>query len=384
MASRRRRSVFVGTALLALLSLLCSVTGGVYFMSSPPEPPFLVEDALYSKNRAEAYDPSATYSTLEFTIPRLARNDTHQQAVAGRQVRMTNVRWDGKGFVLYGPHLNVPRILTTKMHTHWYYPKYAKKGTKVTATTVPRAFDESDCTGGIVQERVFAHTPPRYCSNHYHILHDEIMPLMAAMGTPEHDFNDETAPLRAWNISEVRVMATQSCDYPLLQKPFSKILSSHPMESFPPTRDNVCFRHVVLTGSQRMNLYVPPTNTTCRDLQWWQRLYLQGLRISLPDKANVRPQLKWIARTGSREVRNRQEMVQAVMDAFPHVDIEIVKLENLDLVQQILVFVQADIILGPHGAGLAKLLFLRKGAGLLQLAPFGMSFPNWKYSDGTV
>ena len=128
---------------------------------------------------------------------------------------------------------------------------------------------------------------------------------------------------------------------------------------------------------------VPPDEQTCRDLLWWQKQYLEGFGVRLPNATNTPPKLRWIARTGSREVRNREAVVQAIRQAL-NVDIAIVKLETMSPEDQIKVFVESDVIIGPHGAGLAKLFFLRKGAGLLQLAPFGMNFQCWENYDGTV
>ena len=210
-------------------------------------PPFWIGDATNWKHgTAASRTTNATYSSLEINIPRVALLDTRQQQFSGREVHMTNVMWNGRSFVLYGSHLQqVPKILTTKMHTHWYYPKYAHLSHPVIATKSNSPFRESDCTGGIVEESVFVTTPPNYCSNHYHILHDEIMPLMAAMGSSQGG----DGPLQSWNTSQVRVMMAgkELCDYPLLMKPFSKIISTHPVERFPPQLENICFRHIVLS-----------------------------------------------------------------------------------------------------------------------------------------
>ena len=338
------------------------------------------------------------YSALHIDIPWLARNDTRQQRIAGREVHMTNVMWDGERFVLYGPDLvEVPPILTNKMHTSWYYGALSS-GTKVHATVSNSSLDESRCQS-LIEETVVV-TDPKWCGNEWHCIHDSVMPLMAAIGNRDAvaaaAAEDDSPPLKSWNISDIRVMIPPGDKKTtkkavLFMKTFPKVISSHPLEDFPPAK-NTCYRKVILGGSQRLNLYKTPTRRLCEDIKWWQKRYLIGLGLELPKREKgprYTIKIRWIARTGSREVTNRNQVVQAIQSSYSSADknvtMEVVYLERLPLMEQIKVFIESDIIIGPHGAGLAKLVFLRKGSGLLQLMPFGMErLPYWQYPDGQL
>ena len=73
-----------------------------------------------------------------------------------------------------------------------------------------------------------------------------------------------------------------------------------------------------------------------------------------------------VARKGpTRKIHNIDE-VQAFLQRY---DFETVFLEGMSAVDQILLFQSAEFIIGPHGAGLANLLFCEPGTKVIELAP---------------
>ena len=357
-----------------------------------------------------ANEPSSIWSTVHIETPWLAKNDPEQQQIAGREVHMTNVMWAGEYFILNeqqnisNPNDGELVELTKKLHTSWYYASLSRSGTLIMGMSSNMSFDGQRCDR-IVEEPTFV-VEPKWCGNEWHCIHDSIMPLIAAIGNRNNhdlgvasaaDAEDDSPPLQSWNISQIRVATpnhknadTTYRNAHLFMKPFVRVISSHPLEQFPPPQ-NTCYRKLILSGSQRLNLYKTHTKRLCEDIQWWQKRYLTGLELSLPSKKEKEEgmlgrtvKIRWIARTGSREVMNRNQVIQALHNAF-NITIDVVKLEGLPHTEQIKIFIESDIIIGPHGAGLAKLLFMRKGSGILQLVPFGMeNLPYWQYPDGQV
>ncbi|HEY4406513.1 MAG TPA: glycosyltransferase 61 family protein [Xanthobacteraceae bacterium] len=73
-----------------------------------------------------------------------------------------------------------------------------------------------------------------------------------------------------------------------------------------------------------------------------------------------------IARKGPTRKIHNLEQVQAVLSRY---DFETVYLEGMSIADQILLFQSAEFIIGPHGAGLANLLFCEPGTKVIELLP---------------
>jgi glycosyltransferase involved in cell wall biosynthesis len=73
-----------------------------------------------------------------------------------------------------------------------------------------------------------------------------------------------------------------------------------------------------------------------------------------------------IARKGPTRKIHNLEQVQAFLSRY---DFETVYLEGMSMVDQILLFQSAEFIIGPHGAGLANLLFCEPGTKVIELMP---------------
>ena len=74
-----------------------------------------------------------------------------------------------------------------------------------------------------------------------------------------------------------------------------------------------------------------------------------------------------IARKGPTRTIKNLEQVQNFLARY---DFETVYLEGMSIVEQILLFQSAEFIIGPHGAGLANLLFCEPGTKVIELTPY--------------
>jgi hypothetical protein len=82
-----------------------------------------------------------------------------------------------------------------------------------------------------------------------------------------------------------------------------------------------------------------------------------------------------VSGTARRSVPNMAELTGAVGARYPVV---LVRLEELDLFQQIHLFARAWRVVAQHGAGLANLIWMRKGATVVEIVP---STPESKVRD---
>ena len=86
-----------------------------------------------------------------------------------------------------------------------------------------------------------------------------------------------------------------------------------------------------------------------------------------------------VARKGPARKIHNLEQVQAFLSRY---DFETVYLEGMSMVDQILLFQSAEFIVGPHGAGLANLLFCEPGTKVIELMPSVEMRPFfWMISD---
>ena len=80
-----------------------------------------------------------------------------------------------------------------------------------------------------------------------------------------------------------------------------------------------------------------------------------------------------------RVLENEDEMVSEVSKSFPDAVVRAVHMEELDMCEQVRHAVEADVLLGVHGAGLVHFWWLREGAVGFELEPsFETSNPSFR------
>ena len=80
-----------------------------------------------------------------------------------------------------------------------------------------------------------------------------------------------------------------------------------------------------------------------------------------------------------RVLVNENEMVIKIRESFPKVNVKVMHLEKLDICEQVKHAVEADVMLGVHGAGLVHFWWLRDDAVALELEPtFERSNPSFR------
>ena len=76
-----------------------------------------------------------------------------------------------------------------------------------------------------------------------------------------------------------------------------------------------------------------------------------------------------------RKIRNEAKLIAYVRKKMPEIGVRGVQIDALPMRDQLQLVVNADILVGVHGAGLAHAIFLPRRTGLLELSP------NWLWSS---
>ena len=95
-----------------------------------------------------------------------------------------------------------------------------------------------------------------------------------------------------------------------------------------------------------------------------------------------KPYTRWISddpKKFQRVLRNEDEMVDRIRIVFPNVTVKVLHMETLTVCEQVKYAVEADVMLGVHGAGLVHFWWMREEAFALELEPsFQTSNPSFK------
>jgi len=106
------------------------------------------------------------------------------------------------------------------------------------------------------------------------------------------------------------------------------------------------------------------------------------LRVLLADRLPQR--IATVPHAGGRDIVKRDELVAALRSAFEafcakgpacKVRIDIDTFDNVSFAAQTEMFNAADVVVGSHGAAFANVLYMRRGALLHELVPFGYVAP---------
>lgn len=106
-----------------------------------------------------------------------------------------------------------------------------------------------------------------------------------------------------------------------------------------------------------------------RVLQNYGVLYPQGGN-SISDVVRV----TFIARTGTRKIRDIDHLLQALHKAFPTIIAQAVDFAAIPMADQLQIVQSTDILVGVHGAGLSHAMFMREGKGaVVEVQAAGLS-----------
>ena len=94
-----------------------------------------------------------------------------------------------------------------------------------------------------------------------------------------------------------------------------------------------------------------------------------GLRAQPPP---TRVRVGLISRRWKRFLLNERELGYALLDAG--YDVRLLALEDMTLYEQVAALRATTLLVGVHGSGLNNALYLRPGAAVLQIVPFGLRY----------
>ncbi|XP_062218959.1 beta-1,2-xylosyltransferase XYXT1-like isoform X2 [Phragmites australis] len=203
-----------------------------------------------------------------------------------------------------------------------------------------------------------------------------------------HDFSDVLVPLfltaRQFN-REVQLLITNN--QPWFIKKYSAMfnhLTRHNIIDFDADDQVRCYPHVIVGLRSHRDLGIDPNsspqNFTMMDFRLFVReaYGLPAPEVDIPyradkDDPDKKPRIMLIDRGKTRRFVNAPDVVQG-LDWF---GFEVVKADltidsNLD--EFVHLVDSCDAIMGVHGAGLTNMVFLRSGAVLVHIVPYGIEF----------
>jgi hypothetical protein len=213
-------------------------------------------------------------------------------------------------------------------------------------------------------------------------------------GNVWHDFSDVLVPLfltaRQFD-RDVQLMITDN--KPWFIKKYSAIfhnLTRHKIIDLDADGQARCYPHVIVGLRSHRDLGIDPKsspeNYTLMDFRLFVReaYGLPAPEVDIPyrsdkDDPKKKPRIMLIDRAKTRRFMNLPDVMRG-LDLF---DFEVVKADlradsNLD--EFVRLVDSCDAIMGVHGAGLTNMVFLRSGAVLVHIVPYGIEFmADWLY-----
>ncbi|CAL4969094.1 unnamed protein product [Urochloa decumbens] len=269
--------------------------------------------------------------------------------------------------VMYVPQ---PRTSNGK---EWSIPAQSRKSLpwikKVTVKLLNASQLEPSCTSRhSIPAVVFA--LGGFTGNIWHDVSDVLLPLFLTV----HQFD-----------RDVQLLITNN--QPWFIKKYSAIfhrLTKHKIIDFDTDNQIRCYPHVIVGLRSHRDFGIDPNagphNYTMLDFRFFIResYGLPGSEVDIPYRADKddperKPRIMLIERGKTRRFMNAPEVLQGldwfgfeVVKADPRID------SNLD--EFVRLVDSCDAIMGVHGAGLTNMVFLRSGAVLVHIVPYGIEF----------
>ncbi|KAM3271554.1 hypothetical protein ACQJBY_042012 [Aegilops geniculata] len=215
-------------------------------------------------------------------------------------------------------------------------------------------------------------------SNPWHDFGDVLIPLFITTRAYDGEVQFLVTEIQPWFVDKYRLILTN--------------LSRYDIVDFNKDADVRCYPHITVGLRSHRDLGIDPARTPHNYTMLDVRLYIRDI-FSLPpdsqgtpykeaDKKNAtdgiddgtekqKPRLMLINRSGNRKFVNVPEISAAVQAAGFEVLVEEpsrdVRLEEFSRVVD-----SCDVLMGAHGAALTSFFFLRTGAAMLQVVPWGV------------
>jgi capsular polysaccharide biosynthesis protein len=203
-----------------------------------------------------------------------------------------------------------------------------------------------------------------YCNNYYHWLFDTLPRLESEVCHGESKLY--VHQYRAFHRETLRILGIKPCKLVSAEKdPFLQsdlmLISSLPCPPLP-APPSVWRLPVVSTDACRFLRQVLAPRAV--------------IAVSVPGEASGHLKL-FIRRQGARAIANEEE----VWRLLEFLGFICVALEEFSLAEQIILFSQAEVVVGVHEAGLSNILFCKPGTRVVELMPSAWAMPcYWSIS----
>jgi hypothetical protein len=161
-------------------------------------------------------------------------------------------------------------------------------------------------------------------------------------------------------------------------------LTKHDIIDFDADNQVRCYPHVIVGLRSHRDLGIDPNSTPHNYTMMGFRLFVResyGLpapEVDIPYRADKddperKPRIMFIDRSKTRRFMNTPDILQ-VLDWF---GFEVVKADpriGSNLNEFVRLVDSCDAIMGVHGAGLTNMMFLRSGAVVVHIVPYGIEF----------
>ncbi|KJZ68787.1 hypothetical protein HIM_11818 [Hirsutella minnesotensis 3608] len=91
--------------------------------------------------------------------------------------------------------------------------------------------------------------------------------------------------------------------------------------------------------------------------------------IATPVKDDDQVVVTYIRRTNTRKLLDEDTHMQALREAIPHINLQVIDFATIPFVEQLAIIRGTDLLIGVHGAGLTHLMFLQPASALLEILP---------------
>ncbi|KAK6348368.1 hypothetical protein TWF718_006164 [Orbilia javanica] len=109
---------------------------------------------------------------------------------------------------------------------------------------------------------------------------------------------------------------------------------------------------------------------------------VKHLKISTARDLHAPINVTFIDRKGSRKLTNSKELTDALIAAYPKVNVNVVDMATLTLKEQIQLVVNTDVLVGVHGAGHTHVLFLPSGSTIVEILPSDLQHRGFRNLAG--